>query len=103
MQLSSTAAGLLILPRKSLSLLPLELKEQFPGAKIVLAGCLAQRYGRDMELPEADAMAGNRNLDSVIQALQALETETRPVVYAGWRYPGDREGCGFYPARVQLL
>ena len=58
----------------------LELKEQFPGAKIVLAGCLAQRYGRDMELPEADAMAGNRNLDSVIQALQALETETRPVV-----------------------
>ncbi len=58
----------------------MELKEQYPGAKIVLAGCLAQRYGREMDLPEADALAGNRNLDSVIEALKALDSEDRPVV-----------------------
>ncbi len=58
----------------------MELKRQYPEAKIVLAGCLAQRYGREMNLPEADALAGNRNLDSVIEALRALDSENRPVV-----------------------
>ncbi|MDX9799835.1 MAG: 30S ribosomal protein S12 methylthiotransferase RimO [Spirochaetia bacterium] len=37
-------------------------RQQYPDRKIVLAGCLAQRYGKDLasSLPEADAIFGNR-------------------------------------------
>ena len=38
------------------------LKERCPNAKMVMAGCLAQRYGHEMELEEADAIFGNHDL-----------------------------------------
>ena len=38
------------------------LKEANPNARIILAGCLAERYGREMELDEADAIFGNHDL-----------------------------------------
>ena len=40
------------------------LKEANPNAKIILAGCLAERYGREMELDEADAIFGNHDLSA---------------------------------------
>lgn len=58
----------------------LELREQYPAARIVLAGCLAQRYGRDIDLPEADAIVGNRDLSAVIEAIRELEEDRRPVL-----------------------
>ena len=41
-----------------------ELRELNPKARIVVAGCLAQRYGRELseQLPEADGVFGNRDL-----------------------------------------
>jgi ribosomal protein S12 methylthiotransferase len=40
------------------------LREANPKAKIVLSGCMAQRYAEDLrvELPEADAIFGNHDL-----------------------------------------
>ena len=42
-------------------------RQQYPDRKIVLAGCLAQRYGEDLSvsLPEADAIFGNRDPEAI--------------------------------------
>ena len=49
------------------------LKEANPDAKIILAGCLAQRYGNEMELDEADAIFGNHDLSLFPSVLAGLE------------------------------
>ena len=43
------------------------LKNQFPKAKIVISGCLAQRYAQELQeqIPEADGIFGNRDLAKV--------------------------------------
>jgi ribosomal protein S12 methylthiotransferase len=58
----------------------LELRAAYPEARVVLAGCLAQRYGSQIELPEADAVVGNRDLRAVLSALEALQQGARPVL-----------------------
>ena len=40
------------------------LHEANPEARIILAGCLAERYGHEMELEEADAIFGNHDLSA---------------------------------------
>ncbi|MCL2007105.1 MAG: 30S ribosomal protein S12 methylthiotransferase RimO [Treponema sp.] len=46
----------------------------FPGKKILLAGCLAQRYKEELsvELPEADAIFGIDDLPGIVEAVTAL-------------------------------
>ncbi len=61
------------------------LKEQNPKAKIIVSGCLAQRYAHDLEdqLPEANGVFGNRDLseiNSFVQELQSKKTATKPLV-----------------------
>ena len=65
------------------------LKELNPDAKIVLAGCLAQRYGSEMELEEADAIFGNHDLSQFPDLLKNLE-EKREVLIPEYPDP-DRE------------
>ena len=45
----------------------------YPDKKIILAGCLAQRYFDEIELPEADAIFGNHDLSFFPQLLDSLE------------------------------
>ena len=54
-----------------------ELRNQYPGAKIILAGCLSQRYADELEkeLPEADAIFGNRDLNQITQLVSILENK----------------------------
>lgn len=67
------------------------LKNKKPDAKIVLSGCLAQRYGSVMELEEADAIFGNRDLSLFPSLLETLEKETKQSVLIP-EYPDpDRE------------
>ncbi len=66
------------------------LKEKNPGAKIILAGCLAQRYGNEMELEEADAIFGNHDLSLFPSLLKSIEEEKREVVVPEYPDP-DRE------------
>jgi len=59
------------------------LRNNHPDARIVVSGCLAQRYASQLEeqLPEADAVFGNRDLgliDSVVDSLEKKET-AKPV------------------------
>ena len=49
------------------------LRDANPGARIILAGCLAQRYGSEMELDEADAIFGNRDLSLFPEILSGNE------------------------------
>lgn len=50
----------------------------YPGAKVLLAGCLAERYAEDFRdsLPEADAFFGNGDLSRVGEVVDALFPET---------------------------
>ena len=49
-------------------------RKLYPQKKILLAGCLAQRYAGELSqaLPEADGFFGNRNLDSISAAAESL-------------------------------
>ena len=85
----------------------------YPHAKIVLAGCLAERYADvfKTELPEADAIFGNGDIDAVgaladrvLAGERPVETPAQRGVCSGARrnllgYPGSAyvkitEGCG---------
>lgn len=49
-------------------------REAYPGAKILLAGCLAERYAEDLleGLPEADAFFGNGDLSRLSEVVDPL-------------------------------
>lgn len=66
------------------------LKELKPDAKIILAGCLAQRYGAEMELEEAAAIFGNHDLSKFPEVLAKLGEEEPEVVIPEYPDP-DRE------------
>ncbi|MCL2831952.1 MAG: 30S ribosomal protein S12 methylthiotransferase RimO [Treponema sp.] len=93
----------------------LEWRKLYPGKKIMLAGCLAQRYEKELKesLPEADLLFGNSDLAGITKAA-ALAAEppqpltpgaagdSSPAVSAGERpllsFPGSAyvkisEGC----------
>ncbi len=57
-------------------------RNRFPRAKILLAGCLAERYADDLRdsLLEADGFFGNGDLSSIYKVLPPLLSGERPVV-----------------------
>ncbi len=90
------------------------LKESFPDKKILITGCLSQRYAKelDVELLEADAVFGNRDLKvinnvvrKVVSGERVIEVPQYPVVEQDYdsrgklfNYPGSAylkisEGC----------
>jgi len=90
------------------------LRNQYPQARIVMTGCLAQRYGKelDTQLVEADGLFGNRNLRMIVPFVQELfegarvvrfpaypaihdedDTRGRLFNYAGSAYLKISEGC----------
>ncbi|MBB5219609.1 ribosomal protein S12 methylthiotransferase [Treponema rectale] len=67
----------------------------YPDAKIILAGCLAERYAElfKTELPEADGIFGNGNIDLIDSAVKELFDGKRPVVKPAQKgvCSGDRD------------
>ena len=57
-------------------------RKAYPDAKIILAGCLAERYADvfKRDLPEADAVFGNGDLSKLDFLMDVLEKGLRPVV-----------------------
>ena len=57
-------------------------RKAYPDAKIILAGCLAERYADifKQDLPEADAVFGNGDLSKLDFLMNVLEKGLRPVV-----------------------
>ncbi|MBE6350216.1 MAG: 30S ribosomal protein S12 methylthiotransferase RimO [Spirochaetaceae bacterium] len=59
----------------------LNAKAAYPNAKILLTGCLAERYAENFstELPEADGIMGNGNLEIIDSVVDELLQNKRPI------------------------
>lgn len=57
-------------------------RESYPHAKILLAGCLAERYAGDFaeSLPEADAVFGNGDLTQIMTVVEKLFPSTSSTI-----------------------
>ncbi|MDP3178907.1 MAG: MiaB/RimO family radical SAM methylthiotransferase, partial [Spirochaetaceae bacterium] len=57
-------------------------KAAHPGAKVLVAGCLSQRYAAELagDLAEADGIVGNADPEAVVAAAEAAAAGSRPVV-----------------------
>lgn len=53
-----------------------EIKAQYAGKKLIVSGCLAQRYGSELlqEMPEVDAIVGTGHFQEMPQVLVQLQT-----------------------------
>lgn len=60
----------------------LQARVSYPNAKILLAGCLAERYAKEFEkeLPEADGIFGNGDLNKIDDVVESLFKNERPVL-----------------------
>ena len=49
----------------------LELKQRHPEKKVIMVGCLSERYGQDLaqQLPEIDGFLGNRDPSRIVELL----------------------------------
>ncbi len=66
------------------------LHETNPNAKIILAGCLAERYAKELELEEASAIFGNHDLSAFPSLLKKLEGGKQIILTPEYPDP-DRE------------
>ena len=92
-----------------------QIKNAYPNAKVILTGCLAERYAQLMfdSIPELDGVFGNGNLAEVVSFMKSVEAGNRSVktyeqkdVCSGKRpvllnFPGSAyvkitEGCSNY-------
>ncbi len=66
------------------------LRNQYPQKKIILAGCLAQRYAEDLgkDLPEADAVFGNRDISKI---RELVKQSSRSVLVPDYPAPEAEE------------
>ncbi|MDR0486701.1 MAG: 30S ribosomal protein S12 methylthiotransferase RimO [Treponema sp.] len=85
----------------------LEWRRIYPGKKILLAGCLAQRYAKELaeSLPEADAFFGVEDISQIVKAAGCLagtndphsfiaDTASRPLLsLPGSAFVKISEGC----------
>ncbi len=86
----------------------LELKSRYPGKKVIMVGCLSERYGTELrgELPEIDGFLGNKDPAAIVDLVEAgsrsrpaaatrsrLE-RTRLLSFPGSAYVKVAEGCG---------
>jgi ribosomal protein S12 methylthiotransferase len=63
-----------------------EVKRHGSGKRLVVAGCMAQRYGAELreQLPEVDVFVGTGNFLELPELLRRTEApESRPIPYAG--------------------
>jgi len=60
-----------------------ELKAQGKLKKLLVCGCLSQRYREDMktELPEIDALMGTGSYDQIVPAVEAVAAGERPECF----------------------
>jgi ribosomal protein S12 methylthiotransferase len=63
-----------------------ELRSLYPDKKILLAGCFAQRYGRELadRIPEADGIFGNHDLKQIGAVAEEVMEGHTPVVVPDW-------------------
>lgn len=57
-------------------------RERFPDKKIIMTGCLTQRYGTELfgSVPEVDGIFGNRDLSRIGELLERMKTKKRDIL-----------------------
>ena len=78
------------------------LHEKNPEARIIMAGCLAERYGRSMDLEEADAIFGNKDLSLFPDVLEGREKLLIPDSPAPEKERDDRKVLLNFPGSAYL-
>ncbi len=68
-----------------------DLRNRYPDKKIVLSGCLAERYGENMVLDEADAIFGNKDLERIKEVVSQLYGEEKKITLLPKEY-GNESG-----------
>ncbi len=60
----------------------LSFRELYPDKKIIIAGCLSQRYGGELAdlIPEVDGVFGNKDLERIPDVVNAAFEGRRPVL-----------------------
>jgi ribosomal protein S12 methylthiotransferase len=60
-----------------------ELKKQAPGRRLVVTGCLAERYRDELkkEIPEIDAVLGTGEVPSILNAIQPNGARVQPLAF----------------------
>jgi len=83
------------------------LKETGRCKKILVAGCLAQRYGRELldEMPEIDGVMGTGSVPEIVAVLDKISVGERPLATgnAGYDYPGPGARILTTPAHSAYL
>ncbi|MFP4179583.1 MAG: 30S ribosomal protein S12 methylthiotransferase RimO [Spirochaetaceae bacterium] len=83
----------------------LELSTEYPKARILLAGCLSQRYGEELHtgLQEADGIFGNRDLSKVVDAAESVYRGESPLLLPHYGdYDRKRDNLLSFPGSVYL-
>jgi ribosomal protein S12 methylthiotransferase len=80
----------------------LELKARHPEKKVLVAGCLVQRYGRELQeaLTEIDGFGGVRDFRGLLERIRGLRSESAPaptVPGAAGAMPTTAAGPGALP------
>jgi len=78
----------------------LSLRKAYPDKKVLLAGCFAQRYGKDLltQLPEIDGVFGNHDLGQVETVSRQVMEGERPVILPNRKYsPAYRSRLFSFP------
>jgi ribosomal protein S12 methylthiotransferase len=62
----------------------LDLKARFPGKKVIMAGCLTERYGRELagDMPEIDGFIGNKDPRAIVSLVEKGPIAYRPRLRA---------------------
>lgn len=57
-----------------------EVKKQYPGIRLVVTGCLVQRYGQELlhELPEVDLFLGTESFADIVARLEGMGDSHQP-------------------------
>jgi ribosomal protein S12 methylthiotransferase len=83
----------------------LDYRRAYPGKRILLAGCLAQRYGRELSetLTEVDLFFGNADLSKITEAAAAALEEPPGRFYKPPMPAPGEGGAGEQPGTRPLL
>jgi ribosomal protein S12 methylthiotransferase len=83
----------------------LEMKQRHPGRKVIMVGCLSERYGEELaaELPEIDGFLGNRDPSRIVEMVEGRSSKDRGrerpcernhlLSFPGSAYVKIAEGC----------
>jgi len=83
----------------------LELKQRNPGKKVIMVGCLTERYGQALagELPEIDAIMGNRDPSRIVELVDSGDDARAGAAPAPRLGPVAAEAPAREYERVHLL